>query len=145
MLLVEIFVIPGFGFVGIGGIVSLAIGAMFLIPTYTNREWLVDMSIINDLIVVVLAAVVILSVFFLFLLYKVIEIRKTKNVVDVFIGEKAVTVDDLTPEKKGYVRFHGELWYAEATSTIGKDKKVRIVGKDGSTLKVEPLLDSTKH
>jgi membrane-bound serine protease (ClpP class) len=145
LLLVEIFIIPGFGFVGIGGIISLAIGSIFLIPTYTSREWLVDMSIINDLIIVVLAAVVIISLFFLFLLYKVIEIRKKKKAVGVFIGEKAVTVDELTVDKKGYVRFHGELWYAESDTTIEKDSKVLIVGKDGATLKVEPLSDATKH
>jgi membrane-bound serine protease (ClpP class) len=145
MLLVEIFIIPGFGFVGIGGIVSLAIGSMFLIPTYTSREWLVEMSVVNDLIIIVLVAVALLALFFLFLLYKIVEVRKKKKAVGVFVGEQAVTVDEISPQKKGYIRFHGELWFAESEMEIMKNMKVVIIGKDGATLKVKPLENTTKH
>ncbi len=144
LLLVEIFVIPGFGVVGVGGIICLAIGSIFLIPTYASREWVISMAWVNDLIVVVLAAVVLISVFFVFLLYKIIEIRKKKRAVGVFAGEKAVTLDRLSPEKKGYIRFRGELWQATADTIIEKDETVRIIKRDGSILKVEPFRESTK-
>ncbi|MFO8078245.1 MAG: nodulation protein NfeD [Thermoplasmatota archaeon] len=145
LLLVEIFVIPGFGVVGLGGIISLAIGSIFLIPTYASRNWVITMDWVNDLIMVILAAVVLLSVFFVFLLYKIIEIRSKKKAVGVFAGEKAITLDRLSPEKKGYIRFRGELWQATADTIIEKDEPVRIINKEGSLLKVEPFRKTTKH
>lgn len=144
LLLVEIFVIPGFGVVGLGGIISLAIGSLFLIPTYASRNWVITMDWVNDLIFVILAAVVLLSVFFVFLLYKIIEVRKKKRAVGVFVGEKAVTVDRLFPGKKGYIRFRGELWQATADNIIEKDEKVRIIKKEGSVLMVKSLRENTK-
>ncbi len=145
LLLVEIFVIPGFGVVGMGGIICLAIGSVFLIPTYSSREWVVSLSWVNDLIIVVLAAVVMISIFFVFLLYKVIEIRTKKKAVGEFVGEQGETIDDISPEKKGYIRFHGELWQATADQAIEKGEKVTIIKKEGSVLKIKPSGDSTKH
>ena len=103
------------------------------------------MSVINDLIVIILVAVVLLALFFLFLLYKIVEVRKKKKAVGVFVGEQAVTVDEIFPQKKGYIRFHGELWSAESEMEIKKDMKVVIIGKDGATLKIKPLENTTKH
>ena len=71
-------------------------------------------------------------------MYKVIEIKRKKTAVGTFIGETAKTIDRITPDKPGYVRFKGELWHATSDITIEPNTKVIIVEKDESTLKVTP-------
>lgn len=138
LLIIELFVLPGFGVVGIGGMICLIIGAVFLIPNYSTREWLISMEWMNTAAMIVLVIIGLLSIFFVFLLYKVIIIRRKKAKVGVFVGEKAKTVDEITPEKPGYVRFKGELWQAKSDSIIQANTKVIILEKDESTLIVKP-------
>jgi len=138
LFFIELYVTPGFGIIGIGGIISLLIGSIFLIPSYPNREWLVNMDWIQDALIVVIAVVVALAIFFLFLLYKIIKVRKQKNATNVFIGKKAVASDRITPDKPGYIKFKGEYWKAISDETIEENTKVIIVDRDESTLKVIP-------
>jgi len=136
LLLIEIFATPGFGVIGLGGIISLVIGSIFLVPSYSppTTEWMISMEWINDVIIILIVAAALIAVFFVFLLYKVIEIRGKKKAVGVFIGEKAKTIDKINPEKQGYVRFKGELWQAKSDSAIEPNVHVIIVGKEESTL-----------
>ena len=138
LLIIEIFATPGFGVIGIGGVILLLLGGIFLIPSYSTTEWAISMDWINDAIIVLVAAAVIIAVFFVFLLYKVIQIRSKKAQVGTFIGEKAKTVDRITPDKPGYVRFKGELWKATSDTSIEPNTKVIIIEKEESTLKVKP-------
>jgi membrane-bound serine protease (ClpP class) len=137
LLIVEIFATPGFGIIGIGGVISLLFGGIFLIPNYSTN-WVISMDWINDAITVIIVVAILIAIFFIFLLYKIIEIRKNKAAVGVFIGETAKTVDMITPYKSGYVRFKGELWQAISDTTISPNTKVVIIEKDESTLKVTP-------
>ncbi|RLF60250.1 MAG: nodulation protein NfeD [Thermoplasmata archaeon] len=139
LLFIEFFVTPGFGVIGAGGVICFIVGSIFLIPTYSSREWVISMNYIQTGIVVIIAAGVLISVFFVFLLYKVLEVRNKKKAMGVFIGETAFTVDILQPQKTGYVRFKGELWKAESNDFIKKDTKVKILKKDGLLLTVEAL------
>ncbi len=138
LLIIEIFATPGFGVIGIGGVILMILGGIFLIPSYSTMEWAITMDWINDAIIVLVAAAAIIAVFFVFLLYKVIQIRSKKAQVGTFIGEKAKTVDRITPDKTGYVRFKGELWKATSDITIEPNTKVIIIEKEESTLKVRP-------
>ena len=138
LLIIEIFATPGFGVIGIGGVILLLLGGIFLIPSYSTMEWAISMDWINDAIIVMVATAVIISIFFVFLLYKVIQIRSKKAQVGTFIGEKAKTVDRITPDKPGYVRFKGELWKATSDTSIEPNTKVIIIEKEESTLKVKP-------
>lgn len=137
LLIIEIFATPGFGVIGIGGIICLLFGGMFLIPNYST-EWVISMDWINQAIIILIAAAIIIAIFFAFLLYKVIEVRRKKAAVGTFVGETAKTIDRITPNKLGYVRFKGELWNATSDTTIEPNTKVIIVKKDESTLKVVP-------
>jgi len=138
LFVIEIYLLPGFGVVGIVGIISLLIGSIFLIPSYPNREWLITMDWIQDALIVVVAIVVLLAIFFMFLLYKVLQIIKKKKATNVFIGQRAVTSDKITPENPGYVKFKGEYWKATSDETIEENTKVIIIDRDESTLKVKP-------
>lgn len=138
LLIIELFVLPGFGVVGIGGMICLIIGAIFLIPNYSTREWLITMEWMNTAVLAVLVIIGLLAVFFVFLLYKVVIIRKKISKVGVFIGEKAKTVDEISPYKTGYVRYKGELWQAKSNTILLPNTKVIITDKDESVLTVEP-------
>jgi len=138
LLIIEIFATPGFGVIGIGGVISLTIGSIFLVPTYSTREWAISMAWTEDLIIIIIVASALIAAFFVFLLYKVIQIRTKKAAVGTFIGEKAKTVDRITPDKPGYVRFKGELWKATSNITIEPNTKVTIIDKDESTLTIKP-------
>ncbi len=145
LLIIEIFVTPGFGVIGIGGIICLMIGSIFLIPSYPSREWLISSDYMIDALIVSLVVIALIAVFFVFLLYKIIEIRNKKTVVGIFIGEKAKTIDRITPDTPGYVRFKGEYWQARSDSIIEPNTKVIIVGKDESILIVKPKDMISKH
>ena len=138
LLIIEIFVTPGFGVIGIGGIILLLLGAIFLIPSYSTTRWVISMDWINDAIIVLVVAAIFIAIFFAFLLYKVIQIRSKKAAVGTFIGEKAKTIDRISPSKPGYVRFKGELWEATSDTVIEPNTKVIVIQKEESTLKVKP-------
>jgi membrane-bound serine protease (ClpP class) len=137
LLIIEIFVFPGFGLVGLGGIISLLIGGILLIPGYPNREWLISRNYMTDAMIILLSIGIIIAVFFVFLLYKVIQAKRKKVAVGTFIGERAETIDRIPPNKQGYVRFKGEYWKATSDSNIEPNTKVIIVDKEESVLKVK--------
>jgi membrane-bound serine protease (ClpP class) len=139
LLAVEIFVIPGFGAVGIGGIICLIIGSIFLIPSYPTRKWLISGEYMTDTLTIMLLIIVLFAVFFAFLLYKILQIRKKVSPVDKFVGEHAVAIERISPEKNGFVRFKGEYWQAKSDTVIETNTKVVIVDKDETTLIVKPL------
>jgi membrane-bound serine protease (ClpP class) len=145
LLVIEIFATPGFGVIGIGGTICLVVGSIFLVPSYSTKEWVISMDWINELIIVLAVAVILIAAFFLFLLYKVIKIRRKKTAIGTFIGEKAKTIDRITPDKPGYVRFKGEYWQAKSDTTVEPNTKVVIIDKDETTLIVKPLDRATKH
>jgi membrane-bound serine protease (ClpP class) len=139
MLIIEIFATPGFGVIGIGGIICLLIGSLFLVPSYSTTEWVISMDWINDVIMLLLFTAVLIAAFFAFLLYKILEIRKKKKAMGTFIGEQARTIDRITPDHPGFVRFKGEYWKARADIAIEPNTKVEIVAKEESMLIVKPV------
>lgn len=139
LLIIEIFVTPGFGVIGIGGIICLLIGSIFLLPSYSTNNWVITMEWINEAMIIIIIVAAMFAIFFAFLLYKVLEIHGEKKAIGVFEGEIAKTVDSISPGKNGYVRFRGELWKATSDTVIEANKKVIIVKKDESLLVVKPL------
>ena len=138
LLIIEIFATPGFGIIGLGGIICLSLGSIFIIPTFTTRNWMISMDWVDDLILILIVAAVLISIFFGFLLYKIIQIRKKKKAVGVFEGEFATTIERISPDKPGYIKFKGELWKAKSKDFIEPGTKVVIIKKDEFYLIVEP-------
>jgi membrane-bound serine protease (ClpP class) len=143
LLIIEIFVTPGFGVIGIGGTICLIIGSIFLIPSHPG--WLISKHYMIDVMIVLLVIIALIAIFFAFLLFKVLQIRKKKTAVGTFIGEKAKTIDRISSDKPGYVRFKGEYWQAKSDKTIEPNTTVVIVGKEEATLIVEPQQKEGKH
>ena len=127
LLIIEIFATPGFGIIGLGGIICLSLGSIFIIPTFTTRNWMISMDWINDIILILIVLAV-----------KIIQIRKKKKSVGVFEGEFATTIERISPDKPGYIKFKGELWKAKSKDFIESGTKVVIIKKDEFYLIVEP-------
>ena len=120
---------PSFGVLGVGGIVSLALGSLLLFDTPTS-DFGVDLSI-------VFTGVATLGSFVLAVSYLVFRSQKAKPLLGVegMIGEIGVVREKLQP--RGSIFVHGEHWKAEADGEIEAGDKVEVVGIDRMVLKVK--------
>jgi membrane-bound serine protease (ClpP class) len=62
--------------------------------------------------------------------------RRVQVGAETLIGASATVVRDCRP--LGLVRLHGELWQAHCAAGAGKGATVRVAGREGLTLLVEP-------
>jgi membrane-bound serine protease (ClpP class) len=123
---------PSFGVLGVGGIISMALGSLLLFDSQ-NSDVGVDRSI-------VFTAVGTLGAFVLTVSYLVFRSQKSKPSLGIegLIGEIGEVRGKLTP--KGKVFVHGEYWNAQAEGEIDVGEKVKVVGyDDGMCLKVRPV------
>lgn len=127
LLVAEMFV-PSFGFLGIGGIIALAIGSLFLFDTESS-DLIVDKSIVFTAVGTVGAIMLGLS----YLVFKSQKLTQTTG-MDGLIGEIGEVRVKLTPVGKVFV--HGEYWNAEADAEIDAPEKIEVVGYQGMRLKV---------
>lgn len=120
--------IPSFGVLGIGGVISLAIGSFLLFDTQTG-DLGVDRSII-------FTAVATLASFVFAISYLVYRSQKSKPTLGIegMLGQIADVKAKINPAGKVFVR--GEYWNAEAEDEIDVGEKVEIVGYEGLNLKV---------
>jgi membrane-bound serine protease (ClpP class) len=131
LLVGEAFV-PSFGVLGIGGVISLALGSFLLFDTPDSTVG-VDPTII-------FTAVATMSSFVLAISYLVYRSQKARPTLgfEGMLGEIGDVRAKLNPAG-GKVFVRGELWNAEADGEIDIGEKVEIVGYDGMNLKVRRL------
>ncbi len=67
-----------------------------------------------------------------------IQPRATGLSTDGFVGQSATILEAITPEKKGRVKFHGEIWNAVSYQHIEPGEKVLIAGIEDNCLQVIP-------
>ncbi|MFQ5681840.1 MAG: nodulation protein NfeD [Candidatus Binatia bacterium] len=130
LLVGEAFV-PSFGVMGIGGIISLALGSVLLFDA-EGSDLMVDRSII-------LTAVLTLSALMLALSYLVLKSQRRKRTLgmDGLIGEIGEVRTELHPEGKIFV--HGEYWNAWCEGELAVGEKIQVIGFKGMNLKVKAL------
>jgi membrane-bound serine protease (ClpP class) len=124
---------PSFGILGIGGVISLALGSFLLFDT-PNSDLTIDAPIVYTAVATMAALVLAIG-------YLVFRSQKAKPTLgmDGLIGEIGEVRAKLNPSGKVFV--HGEYWNAQ-TQTDGQvdvGEKVQIVGYDGMNLKVKRL------
>jgi membrane-bound serine protease (ClpP class) len=119
---------PSFGVLGVGGVISLALGSFFLFDT-EGSDLIVDRSII-------FTAVATLGSFVLIVSYLVFRSQQSKPTLGIagLVGEIGEVRGKLNPSGKIFV--HGEYWNAQADSEIDVGEKVEVVGHEGMNLKV---------
>jgi len=124
--------VTSYGILGIGGVVSLVIGSMILIPL---NPLTIFFQISRGLII---AIALITALLFFIVIGMATRVQKSTPVsgVEGMIGKTGETLGVLDP--KGRVRVHGEEWNAIATSPhIADAQKVKIVRIENLTLFVE--------
>jgi membrane-bound serine protease (ClpP class) len=120
------------GVLGIGGIVSMILGAMFLIrsPLTTGG---VSLG-------VALAATLPFALITIFLMRLVLRSRTWKSTTgrEELIGEEGIAISGLPAGAEGMIRVHGELWQAVSPRAVPEGEPVRVRGIEGLKLRVEP-------
>lgn len=124
---------PGFGILGIGGLVAFVAGAVFLFDP-SGADF--DVSIAWPLI----ASAAITSALFLVGLLGFI-IRSRRNPVSTGREELLEIEGEVISWREGHgkVRIHGEVWSARAATELSPGTSVKVADREGLTLIVEPL------
>lgn len=130
-LLVAEHFVPGFGILGIGGLVAFVIGSIMLIdsdvPGY-SISW------------TIIAGTTAASAAFLLLVLNFALRARRRPVVsgrEQLAGETGEVLD--RADGTWYARIHGERWQVRSDAALAQGLKVRVVGIDGLVLVVEPL------
>jgi membrane-bound serine protease (ClpP class) len=123
---------PSHGVLGAGGVISMFLGAIFLIRSPLTPGG-VSIS-------VALAATLPCAVIVVFLMRLVLRSRKWKTTTgkEELVGSQGITVASLRPGVEGMIRVHGELWQAESAQPVQEGKTVRVLRVAGLKLYVEP-------
>jgi membrane-bound serine protease (ClpP class) len=117
----------------IGGIVSMLLGATFLV-----RSPLTPGGVSFG---VALAATLPFAFLTVFLMRLVLKSRKWKSATgrEELLGEEGVVTVALASANEGMIRIHGELWRAASKENIQAGTRVRVLRVDGLKLEVEPV------
>jgi membrane-bound serine protease (ClpP class) len=123
---------PTFGIVGLGGVVAFAMGALFLFdPAQSDIPVAVSWPVV--------AGMAVLSAgFFAGVLGFAVQARQrpVRTGAEQMIGSTGEVVSWM--ENAGRVHVNGELWDALSNERLVTGQKVRVVGRTGLTLAVEP-------
>jgi membrane-bound serine protease (ClpP class) len=117
----------------LGGIVSMLLGATFLI-----RSPLTPGGVSFG---VALAVTLPFAFLTFFLMRLVLKSRKWRTATgkEELLGEEGVVTMALPAGGEGMIRVHGELWGAVSKENIPAGAKVRVLRVDGLKLEVEPV------
>ena len=121
--------VTSFGLLSLGGIVALFLGSLMLFEGGAPGVRLPWQVLIPTVVMVSGFFIVIAGLGFRS------QMSKPKTGGKGLIGDIGVAKTRLEPEGKVFV--HGELWNAVADGTIESGAKVRVIGLDDLTLKVE--------
>ena len=123
---------PSHGVLAAGGVVSMFLGAIFLIRSpLTPGGVSVGVAIAGTLPFALLAMV---------LTRLVLRSRRWKKATgkEELIGAQGVAVAGLQAGTEGMIRVHGELWQAVSSQPVGEGKLVKVLRVEGLKLYVEP-------
>ena len=118
------------GVLGVGGIVCMVIGALFLV------DGPIPQMRVN--IVTAIAVSVPIGLIAIFLMTLVLRARRGRVATgsEGMIGEIGIARTPVGPDGKVFV--HGELWNAVSASAIAEGAKVRVAKVNGLHIEVEP-------
>ncbi len=133
LLIAEIF-IPSFGILGIGGIISLLLGSIFLIDP-TGTDITISLSVILPMVLSVGGIMFFIAVY----VVKALR-RKTTIGAEALIGQEGVVVQDIEAGKEGKVMVEGDYWNAVSQEALKKDEKVTVEKINGMVLIVRRKL-----
>lgn len=124
-----------YGLLTLGGVISLGLGAVFLIEPGPSFD------VIGVSWLVIIISVIITTLFFIFIIGLGVKAQFTKTVTgkDALKGKKGETLEALSP--KGHVRVNGEIWKATALDeNIAARTPIEVVAIKNFQLIVKPYL-----
>ena len=123
---------PSHGVLAFGGVVSMFLGALFLI-----RSPLTSGGVSLG---VAAAGTVPFAILTVVLMRLVLRSRKWRRATgrEELIGSNGTVTTALQAGAEGMVRVHGELWRAESSQPVEEGKTVRVLRVEGLKLYVEP-------
>jgi membrane-bound serine protease (ClpP class) len=122
--------IGSFGAIGVGGIVAFVIGAIIMFPSGAPGFTL-SLSVVG-------VTVLVSAGLFLMVLSMLLQSRQRPVVIgnEALLGTKGECVT--WRDREGRVRVNGEIWRARADEALLPGTRVRVVGREGLVLVVEP-------
>lgn len=144
-LIAEAF-LPTFGTLGFGGIVAFVIGALMLMDTEAPGF---------GIPLPMIAALTAFSVLFVFTVSSVALKARRRPVVtgsEALIGSVGVVLDEGLATKdmdgtgtapEGWARIHSERWRVRCAEPLAAGSEVRVTGRQGLMLTVEPAREAT--
>ena len=124
--------VPSFGILGIGGMIAFVTGSIIL--------W--DDPDLNVSIPLIVGTAAVVAVFSIWVLGRLMRIRRVKPTIggeDELVGMIGEARQDFA--RTGQIFVNSEIWNAEVSKPVQRGQKVRVTGKDGLRLKVEPAPD----
>lgn len=133
LLLVFEIKVPSFGVLGIGGIVSLVVGAVMITSEVPG------VSVSYGLIVPTAIA---MGLLLLGLGRLALNAQRLKPVTGAegLVGKEGRTLTALSPAAPGQISLHGEIWRARSRVPVDADMPVRVIAVEGLTVDVEPVM-----
>jgi len=128
LLVAEAF-LPTFGLVGVGGLIAVLLGSLFLFDHDTGV--VVDRGLVFGVGGTAAALMLGIGV----LAYRTRRARPTHGLGGM-VGERGVARDRLAPS--GTVLVRGEYWTAESDVPVAPGERVEVTGVDGLVLHVRP-------
>ncbi len=131
------------GVLAAAGLLLIGVGGLILFP---SPQWLIAPDVVYSIRNLIAFSVVVLLTFFGFLLYKVIQVRRSKvrTGYAYITGTEGVSISRLAP--RGEVRVSGEVWGAESMEgEIEADTPIIVVRREGLTLYVKKKPNQGKH
>ena len=141
LLAVELFVTPGFGVLGITGIVFLALG-FALLPSAVPPGLAPPPGYAVQFRVFAIGIGLGLGLFTGIVLYKVIQAKRRKSEIFELLGKVGKALDDLKAGQVGFILVEGEYWRATSEEDIPKGSEVVVIGKKDSVLVVRKYAGS---
>ena len=123
--------VPGCGMLGLGGLVASVIGSIILFDAEGG-----GFGVAWPLIATTAA---VSAAFFFGVVYLALRARRRAVVsgAEELIGSRGEALEDFA-QGTGRVRVHSEEWQARAAGPIQRGARVKVTGRDGLVLVVEP-------
>jgi len=131
-----LFVTPGFGVLGITGIVFLALG-FALLPSAVPPGFAPPPGYAAQFRIFAIGLGLGLGLFTGIVLYKIIQAKRRKSTIFELYGKVGKALDELKAGQVGFVLVEGEYWRAVSDEDIPKGAEVVVVGKKDSILVVK--------
>lgn len=126
--------VVSYGMLAIGGVISLLIGSMLLY----SRAPVPELKLSLLVVVPVVAAFAGIIIFLLTLAAKAFR-NPVVTGEEGILGQEGEVRQAIEPPGRGKVFVFGEYWSAESTQRLEAGVRIKVVGREGMTLRVEPL------